>query len=274
MAHITSSVILRLEITGPKTKMLCIYIVRRYNYFVIKEWIEYLKTPSTRLAKSKGFVYQSVALKSRSNRLGAAWDEHFTTCADLLLDFAIKHKFKSVLVLGSGHLLETPPETLQYFSRVGLVDMVHSQNVRKIADTNSWDIHEIDLSGEWITGDLARLEDISKNYDFVVSANLLSQISLSLIQNKSEFAEKEMISCLQRHYTFLKNLGRPTLIWSDVEEQHYDIWGDLTAHGNTLPGLTLPKPLKEWTWNFAPAPEIYKDKDVHLKMKAWTLNCE
>ncbi len=243
---------------------------------VIKEWIEYLKTPSTQLAKSKGLLQQSVALKFRSERLKHHWAGHLRACAQLVS--RLDSKNKSVLILGSGHLLETPETSLLPFAKVGLVDMLHPFDVRKVAARNNWSVIDLDLSGLWRPNDAEQLQKIAQPYDYVVSANLLSQIPWSWTHSQPQMTEDLLLNSisnlLTQHWKLMLSLKKPLLLWTDVEEIHFSKLNEVVAQGDTLPGLSLPKQSNEWIWDFAPAPEIHAELSVKLRMQSFKLNFE
>jgi AMMECR1 domain-containing protein len=82
----------------------------------------------------------------------------------------------------------------------------------------------------------------------------------------------EMAKILNFHWQLINKTRKPICLWTDVEEIHTSKEGVIVAQGETLPGLILPQAKKEWLWNFAPAPEIYKDRSVQLKMCAFKVN--
>ena len=105
---------------------------------MILEWLEYLKTKSTKAAKDWGYVYQNISLKFRSRRCAKAWKNHNENSRQFIRDHLAKIQPKSVMVIGSGLLLEVPIETLlEKTEKLYLVDLVHAREIRKLAPKNS-----------------------------------------------------------------------------------------------------------------------------------------
>src|SRR5207253_6143840 len=104
---------------------------------MILEWFESLKTHGNKVAKDWGYVYQNVSLKFRSRRCAKAWQSHIDQSHQLIRDHLAKAKPKSVMIIGSGLLLEIPiQDLLAQTEKIYLVDLVHSKEVRKLAAKN------------------------------------------------------------------------------------------------------------------------------------------
>jgi hypothetical protein len=104
---------------------------------MILEWLEYLKTRSNKVAKDWGYVHQNVALKFRSRRCAKAWKVHVDQSQQLILDHLEKVQPKSMMIIGSGLLLEIPiRDLLAKTEKIYLVDLVHAGEIRKLAAKN------------------------------------------------------------------------------------------------------------------------------------------
>ena len=157
---------------------------------MIRELISYFNSNKTREARVFGHLYESIALIEREKRCRSYWLSHRTLCKNFIAENIDKSSGKSsVLVLGSGPLHEIPLELLaKSFEKVDLVDVVHLKstikqysqykNVRFIQA----DITELEseiLKNKKVVNKIPT-QFLEQNYDLVISANILSQLSYHL----------------------------------------------------------------------------------------------
>jgi hypothetical protein len=94
---------------------------------MVFELLEYAVTPCPRYARRMGYLYESIAIRSRAGRCRAAWAPHQERTRQVILR-AMEHcpRRRKAVVLGSGPLLDVPiAELSASFGEVILVDVVH-----------------------------------------------------------------------------------------------------------------------------------------------------
>ena len=242
---------------------------------MIQELWDFITTKSTASARDEGYLYHSIALAHRARRCQTHWHEHLKNCHhQLLLHLKDLKQKKRVAVLGSGLLLETPAEILaQHFAQIDLVDVVHTKDVRKkissLPSAAQFNLIELDLNKSFI-------ED---SYDFVISANLLSQLPYVLAKKiRQENKDKKELSDLEneiekmtfdlqsRHFQQVKSLSKNIFLFSDFEIELHDKKGKLIEQSPTVDSSLSIKWENSWIWNLAPIPEISTDYSVDLRV--------
>ncbi len=262
---------------------------------MIQEFWDFLTTSSSKQARENGYLYQSIALAHRARRCHRHWLKHLEECHDFLNTRLPKIKKDSrVAILGSGLMLETPPEILiQHFEHIDLVDVVHTKNVRDLISRFSLS-HNQNHRFHFIEIDLNQSE-LKGDYDFVISANLLSQLPQVMIdrerkqrlkRQRSLLRSKDLMEgCMEndfeegisfliqklqlRHLEQVKSLSKKHLIFSDFELNIRDLKNSLIETSATVDPQLNIKWEKNWSWNLAPAPEISKNHSVELIVGAY-----
>ncbi len=250
---------------------------------MIKEAIQYFLQPSTRHAKRLGYAYESVAIQSRYERQKEAWLPHVKNCHS----FFKKLSGNSIVILGSGALIDIPIEELQkQFEKIYLVDIVHPRKVLKeFKDSQRVECITLDITGlNKILGkkfsEKQILEVLSKTNiealpksDVLVSCNLLSQLPLKpvhyIAKNIPSIDQKFLKKKIQRqHIELLKEFsGRPFVI-SDVELAYRDASNHLANRQDTV-HVKIPLENEEvWYWQIAPRGEISYSYSADLKVLA------
>jgi hypothetical protein len=198
---------------------------------MIREALTYLLTPKTPLAKKYGFLYESIGLQARFERVKKSWLPHLKNCQDVFLN-CVKDlpQKKSVVILGSAHLHEIPMHLLvDNFEEITLVDVIHPLKHHWLAKRNPrLKLITQDLSGilenlenlknleelHQYLKDLSQKELFHYKADLIVSSNILSQLALlpmSAIEKKMrrqlELSEKDDVSTTvtEMHLKNLKN---------------------------------------------------------------------
>jgi hypothetical protein len=226
----------------------------------------YLASPRKRANE----INSSVRLWARARRCGRDWAEHEGYCQQNILE-AIKTlpRRRVAVVLGSGLLRDVPIQALsENFLEVRLYDLQHLANVRIWAATKglrNLTFRCRDLSGyEQLRADetsepqpLAFLDEIA-DLDFVISANLLSQIGVGVGRQVTADGGKEDIvpRLVGAHIDGLSSLETKTCLLTDVSYEIINKSGDVLERDDLMHGVTLPAPEAEWRWTVAPFGEL------------------
>jgi len=258
---------------------------------LILELLAYFNAKASKEARKFGHLYESIALVTREKRCRGFWLSHRTMCKEFISG-QIKNATgkNSVLVLGSGPLHEIPLDLLaKSFKTVDLVDVVHLKSTKKEY------AHHKNVT--FIEADITELEKeilktkkiinktptqfIDKNYDLVISANLLSQISYHLRnfldknsrpglteKNLDDFANQVTLD----HFCYLQNFNCPVILITDIMTCFLNKNDEIIESSSPYISFSLPEPLKVWWWNLAPIPEYQKDVALKMKVAAFVLN--
>lgn len=253
---------------------------------MLLELWEWLSTPASSLARKSGLLYEAIALRHRAQRCAKNWHAHIVQChARVHQAVAALEKKQTLLVLGSGLLLEVPIEKLlPQFKRIVLVDLVHLKPVRELARKHpSIQLIEADLSG--VLADLLKWKEgnalpyftapcISvQQADLIISANLLSQLKHPARKVMSDKMDEEALESFQKriaqeHWQWFSQIPGKKLIFSDVESQFFNANGEIIHTDSALLGQ-LPPPKATWWWEVAPIGEISNDFGQKMKIHAW-----
>ncbi len=225
---------------------------------MMRELFEYCLTPASFRARASGYLYEAIAFESRAHRNQKHWRPHWDLCHQMVEKFFEEHSAARQLVIyGSGCLFEVPKEKLsQRFERIVLVDQVFPRSVR------AWSASQ-NSKVELVTCDLSREFPRVGSVDLALSANLLSQLSLHRLEQKSAIEQK--------HLRDLKTLNCPVLLWSDFVKKFTDVQTGKLLYQEATVSFSLPAPLQKWRWDLAPAPECDATFDVSLEMSAHVL---
>ena len=244
---------------------------------MIRELIEYYLTPASPAARKNGYLYEAIAFQMRGQRNQKNWKAHWAHCHGLVKDFCDQHaEAKSLTILGSGCLFEVPKDWLkQRFERIVLVDQVFPRTVRNWAASSTRcqiELCEFDLSKKFSP------TEFSVKTDLVFSANLLSQLPIRPIAQEmkvrtlsDEQQNARRFEIEDQHLSFLKKLGAPVLLWTDVERLYCDRQTGEALDSEKTVLRELPSGIAQWQWRLAPAPEWHPQLDVMLKMQAVVL---
>jgi len=237
------------------------------------EVIESLITPCTDRARRLGFHAESVALGARRRRLRRAWSPHVATARSFVERLPSGGR---IVVLGSGRLIEIPlASLLERFNEVTLIDIVHPWPVRIIAAFDKRiRLIEADVTG--VVGPLSRGEMVLPNppeigeFDLALSANLLSQLPLLLLDHVPEDERDRFARALvASHWNWVRSLAPVAALFSDAESIWRDPRTGAEQRDSTLWGVEPPPSDETWTWNLAPAPEEDRKLDHLLTVHAW-----
>lgn len=205
------------------------------------------------------------------------WDLHLEKSKKFILKSAITKSKGKVLVLGSGWLLDCPIEELsKEFNEVILADIYHpNQIIKKTSSLNNIHFLNTDITGGLIefiyknikpgkkyflnslTNELKSISfKIPNDIDFVISLNILSQLSIIIVdylKTLSVFKEgelREIAATIQQSHIDILPKNKTCLI-CDYEEELYDeenrfigsnplVFSDM-PHGNFT---------EKWLWKF------------------------
>jgi hypothetical protein len=244
---------------------------------MILEILQHLATlPLTGRAYRRS-VPASVSLWARAGRCRKAWAEHETRSKQAVLDaVADLTQRRTAVVLGSGLLRDVPIGALaKAFDTVVLIDLVHLASVRcwlALRNYKNVRLIERDLSGynRLAAGQdpepLGFLRQVPY-LDFVVSANLLSQIGRGVARRMAGETEGSMPPDAARrliaaHIDGLSGLPCRTCLITDTAYEVIDRTGRTHEEADLLAGVASPEAIDRWTWPVAPLGEESPDYQI------------
>ncbi|RDJ15506.1 hypothetical protein [Rhizobium grahamii] len=250
---------------------------------MIAEALLYAATVPVTLKAHRRFIRYSVNLWSRAGRCSRQWAEHEERSKDAVRSaMAGLRQRRTAVILGSGLLRDVPIEELaRTFDTVVLVDLVHLASTRlwlRLKGYKNVRLIERDLSGY---DDLAagrQLQPLAflrtvPYLDFVVSANLLSQIGRG-VKRRFE-AEQEgalpadtVAQLIQAHRSALEAAPCKTCLITDVSYAVIDRTGKVQDEADLLHGVSLSSVQADWTWPVAPIGEESADYQIVHKVVA------
>ncbi|MBB4234775.1 hypothetical protein [Rhizobium esperanzae] len=229
------------------------------------------------------FIRYSVNLWSRAGRCAAEWAEHEEKSRNAIrMAAADLRQKRTAVVLGSGLLRDVPIEELaKSFDTVVLVDLVHLASVRlRLAAKTYRNIRLIerdlsgydDLAAGRVPEPLGFLRSVPY-LDFVVSANLLSQIGRGVKRRYAAEAgmpEDTVERLIAAHLTGLSDLPCRSCLVTDIAYAVVDRNGRTHEEADLLHGVSPPPARATWTWPVAPLGEESKDYKIeHKVIAAW-----
>ncbi|MGE0088402.1 MAG: hypothetical protein AB7S50_02880 [Bacteroidales bacterium] len=239
---------------------------------------EFLKKINSALVLQKmQYTSDQQGIIKRYLREKEGWDIHISKTKQAVLQSSNTKEKGKVLILGSGWLLDCPINELsQSFDEVILADIIHpKQIVKKYKNLRNVTFLKIDLTGgliEYIhknikpgkkyllSSVLTEIRSFSylipEEMDFVISLNILSQLSIIItdyLKKVSTFSEnelKEIATVIQQNHINSLPKNKCILI-SDFEEELYDEDNRLLGV-NPLLFTDLPKgnSTEKWQWKF------------------------
>ncbi|OWV92249.1 hypothetical protein ATY78_01565 [Rhizobium sp. R635] len=231
------------------------------------------------------FIRYSVNLWSRAGRCAKDWAGHEEMSRDAIRAAAAGLRQKrTAVVLGSGLLRDVPIEELaRSFDTVVLIDLVHLASVRlwlAVKGYRNIRLIERDLSGydELAAGGepepLGFLRSVPY-LDFVVSANLLSQIGRGVKRRHEADAGRMPEDTVERligaHLDGLSGLACRHCLVTDISYAVIDRNGKTHEEADLLHGVSPPPAKAAWTWPVAPLGEESRDYRIeHKVIAAWS----
>ncbi|MBB3408569.1 hypothetical protein FHT87_002472 [Rhizobium sp. BK316] len=252
---------------------------------MIAEALQYLATSALTGSAHGSYIRYSVNLWSRAGRCSKDWAAHEESCKNAIRTaIAGLSQRRTAVVLGSGLLRDVPVEELaKSFDTVVLVDLVHLASVRlwlKAKGLRNVRLIERDLSGYEALAAKEAAEPLGflRNVpylDFVVSANLLSQIGRGVKRRYETNASSGMPTdtverLIAAHLRGLADLPCRTCLLTDVSYTVIDRTGKVHEGADLLHGIAPPKAKAGWDWPVAPLGEESRDYQiVHKVIAAW-----
>ena len=244
---------------------------------MIIETLLYAASLTVTASPYRRFVRSSVNLWSRARRCSPAWAEHERSSKAAIFEAASGlRQRRTAVVLGSGLLRDVPIEALaRQFDTVVLVDLVHLASVRlwlKAKGLRNVRLIERDLSGydDLVAGQtpepLGFLRQVPY-LDFVVSANLLSQIGVGVGRRLERepaglMPEDAVRQLIAAHIDGLRGLPCASSLVTDIRYRVIDRTGKLQETSDLFKGLAPPAALASWTWPVAPIGEESRDYQI------------
>ncbi|MFD1745870.1 hypothetical protein ACFSE1_10395 [Rhizobium helianthi] len=217
-------------------------------------------------------VSSSVRLWARARRCAKHWAAHEAQSkAHMLAALKELKQRRTAVVLGSGLLRDVPiRELIAAFDTVVLVDLVHLASIRAWAALNgkkklrliSRDLSGLDVAR---TGQMPEPLSFLRQVpylDFVVSANLLSQIGVGarrVLEAERRDADAILPLMIRAHLEGLAALPCKSCIVTDVDYEMRNRQGDLLEQGDLLAGVAPPKAVSTWEWTVVPFGEMSRD---------------
>ncbi|MBN7807405.1 hypothetical protein JZX86_18795 [Agrobacterium rosae] len=249
---------------------------------MILEAINYAATYRKTPPEFRPYIRYSINLWARANRCKQAWAEHEENSQRFILTAAAKlRQRRTAVVLGSGLVRDVPLKQLAAaFDTVVLVDLVHLASVRAglWRHARSTVLSSRDLSGydQLQAGQL--LEPLSflrqvPYLDFVISANLLSQIGTGVRKRLEKEPANAMPGdtlprLIHAHIDSLSGLPCKACLVTDTAFKVIDKNGVLHQKEDLLHGVTVPKIAREWDWPVVPFGEESRDYQIIHKVIA------
>ena len=243
---------------------------------MIAEALRYLLTPAGRLPRRSGALSELIAMQARARRCADAWAEHRQNTQAAILAHLPAGRGGRAVVLGSGLLLDIPLKALAaHFDEVVLVDILHMPAVRRLcrgyAGLRLVDMDVTGLLEKVLAGGLApgaeipplpgRLRDLAATADYVISANLLSQLPLLPLRHLArqpgwnDAALARLGADIVAGHIGLLASCRHWLIVADLQRRYF-VRGRLEESEDALFGQTLPGMRERWEWPVAPPGEL------------------
>ena len=252
---------------------------------MIAEALQYLATAALTGSAHRRFVRYSVNLWSRAGRCSRAWAAHEANCKNAIRTaMSDLSQRRTAVVLGSGLLRDVPiGELAKTFDTVVLVDLVHLASVRL------WLKGKAYRNVRLIERDLSGYDDVKASrdpeplgflrsvpfLDFVVSANLLSQIGRGVKRQFEAEASSGMPAdtvgtLISTHLQGLADLPCRVCLLTDISYAVIDRTGKVHEEADLLYGIAPPTAKAGWDWPVAPLGEESRDYQiVHKVIASW-----
>ncbi len=253
---------------------------------MLYEYLRYLVSPASLISKKMGYLKESIAIDARYKRQKKAWTNHLDQCHKYIIQYTKMLPPKSkIMFLGSGALYDIPTKHLiKKDLKLQFVDLVHLSHIKKLYKNNSnitFIEHDISEFTDRFYNNHETIpphpsNDLFEKYkpDFVISINLLSQLSLNFekyaSKNNIELAAGFADKIITAHILWLKGSKINTLIISDME-RHYNKNGNVTEIEEIIPDKLLSSPDHRWKWHIAPKGEINQKTDLTHIVALWKI---
>ena len=122
---------------------------------------------------------------------------------------------------------------------------------------------------------------LDQDYDLVISANLLSQLSYHIrgfLEKKArpklspEVLDHYAHEISFNHFQYLQQFSCPAILITDIETNFFNKEDQLIHTEKPYIDFKFPPSKEEWIWNVAPIPEYAKDIALKMKVAAFVFN--
>jgi hypothetical protein len=264
---------------------------------MLLEALNWIATPAPDWARRAGYLTELIATQARHRRWRAQWAPHHQACQvairDAMAQCSTRHH---ALIYGSGLLGDIPLGALAAaFERVTLVDVAHLwpqrlsarryPNVtmieRDISGVVQGLLHGVAKGADRIPEPTPKLPEDHAAVDFVVSANLLSQLAVVplrfLAQRMAlsgDTANAYAKSIAAAHLHHLDAFNGVRCLIADTKRRIVARDGTVQQIDPQLPGISLPAHNRSWWWELAPFGEISRTSRLQAHVVAITMRPE
>lgn len=239
---------------------------------VLVELFHLLVTPVPLRLRRLGYLRESVLLLSRGRRCHAAWASHLAASRAAILDAcAGLDQTRIAVVLGSGLLQDVPIADLaRRFREVHLVDAVHLWPARRLVRPYP----NVRLITADLNAEPGRVDPLpalcgGAEVDFVVSANLLSQLPILPLDRPGLLPPDLGGRIVRAHLEGLGRLRARVCLLTDIEQFEEDRTGRITDRIDLLHGVRLDPPDRDWIWEIAPFGEAARHHRLRHRVQAF-----
>ena len=240
---------------------------------MIAEFIDSLRCHCPPPFRSYGFHRELAAIHARRQRCRNAWQTHEQNCHQIITDHAPGGDV--ALLAGAGICFDLPVETL-----LSLADVAFHISVRRLARRNpAIRLITADLTGLLATALPDSLSDIrpvglwqtEPRIDFVVSANLITQLPLPFLDKRSTTTDQtDLRTAVHRaHLDWLRSFDCQTVLIAETEVRRRALPATKWARQSSLTSELLDDPHCKWTWQIAPAGEISRRMEMEMTVAGW-----
>jgi len=233
--------------------------------------------PSGKILKKMGYLRDQSGILKRYFREEGNWNSHIDNCHRFILNEINREKPKNILVLGSGWLLDFPIDSEEWKDvNITLVDIFHPRQIQhKIDKMQNVQLLEADITEglienvfKWVqesrkagkNPDILELGvpeiTFHKDFDFVISLNILSQLDtlvVDYINNFWKFSDEELEKfrgSIQAEHLKIFHLT-PGILISDITELQKDKKGVIVNEKRLIfAEFSDSKNRESWEWNF------------------------
>lgn len=259
---------------------------------MLRDLLELDRNPYPWHLSVMGYVREVSGIGDRARALASAWREHLDrTQGAISASVELSRGRGSVLVVGSGNLLDVPLDCLcASFDRVVLLDILHFRQVRKaVSGRGNVELLSADVTGvAHAVYRAARSRDVSvlpksvppdldgRQFDLIVSVNILSQLGVTpcrYLKARCPAIPPKRLHMLSRdlietHLQWILHRAPQSCLISDVVRIEHFTGGPL-VETDIVEGVVLPEPDESWDWQIAPLNSVYPDREVVHRVHAF-----
>lgn len=249
---------------------------------MIAEFIDSLRCHCPAPLRPFGFHRELAAIHARRQRCKTAWQTHEQNCHEIIAAHAPGGDV--ALLAGAGICSDLPIETLlSRYRELWLVDVAFHISVRRLARHHpAIRLITADLTGLLASGLPDRHSDIQPvdlwlsepRIDLVVSANLITQLSLPFLDSDSPLANQSVLRTAfhRAHLNWLQRFNCQTVLIAETEIRRRTLPATRWERKSSLTAEFLDNPDHRWTWQIAPTGEISRWLEMEMAVGAWAKN--